>query len=390
MNYPDQWNQDQVDAFFKSVSENAAFREHISQESPNLEEELKKWTLMPGDAEKLAIYIKWLRVLPNTNFDMGRDLVVFYYTQFYKIKRSLERKPRGKKLCSLFTVLTQMVLQGTSTFPLHSAKLATELMNCLKTNLTGVARFEILADLITNVEGRFLRGFNADELSRKQLDLLIKSEHQRRAGSFENFYKAKEKYDGYKLRVMENEGFLKDRSILKRKFPKVFKSGRRVVRSGQGEKCGSDRPQTPGLDSVFQEAFDFFCWKWFLDGIEGDEPIVTKLSFDVTPFGTSLFIPGYWSFDPSRDIKWEQLKEVHESRGVVKRQGSAFEPNRRDLQKKEKLVLEAVEESRVLAERGDTMVQRCIRMLNLPPNTDPAYIYRLIVAAKKKKERRPQ
>lgn len=390
MNYPDQWSQDQVDAFFKSVSENAAFREHVSQQSPNLEEELKKWTLMPGDAEKLAIYIKWLRVLPNTNFDMGRDLVVFYYTHFYKIKRSLERKPRGKKLCSLFTVLTQMVLQGTSTFPPHSAKLATELMNCLKTNLTGVARFEILADLINGVEGRFLRGFNADELPRKQLDLLIKSEHQRRAGSFENLYKAKEKYDGYKLRVMENEEFLKDRSILKRKFPKVFKSGRRVMRSGQGEKCGSDRPQTPGRDSVFQEAFDVFCWKWFLDGIEGDEPIVTKLSFDVTPFGTSLFIPGYWSFDPSRDIKWEQIKEVHESRGVVKRQGSAFEPNRRDLQIKEKRVLEAVEESRALGERGDRMVQRCIRMLNLPPNTDPAYIYRLIAAAKQKKERRPQ
>jgi hypothetical protein len=189
---------------------------------------------------------------------------------------------------------------------------------------------------------------------------------------------------------MEDEEFLDDWGILKRRFPKAFKPGRRVLRTGQGGTSGSERPQTPGLNTAFQEVFDFFCWKWFLDGMEGGEPIVAKLSYSVTPFGTTLLIPGYWSFDPKRDIKWGQLTGFHQSRGVVKRQGCAFEPNRRDHQARERLVLEAEEASRALGERGDEMIRRCIRMADLPQNTDPAYIYRLIAAAKRKKERRNQ
>ena len=263
-------------------------------------------------------------------------------------------------------------------------------MTCLKQYPTGAERFEPLADLLVDVNGGFMHGFNADELPMGRRNLLIQSEHQRRAGSFEDLYFKKEKYEGYKERVMENQEFLRDWSILKRRFRRAFRPGCRVLRSELAESCGSDRPHTPEQDSGFQEAFDFFCWKWFLDGVEGDQPMVTKLSFDVTPFGTSVFVPGYWSFDPKRDIEWKQLKGFHESRGTVKRQGSAFEQNRRDRQTKERLILEAAEESRGRGERGEKMIQSIIDKVGLVPNTPSAYIYRLIREAKKKKERRPQ
>lgn len=391
MNYPDHWDQAQVDRFYELVSAHPAFREHVSHEPANLKGVLRNWSLNKGDAARLDVYIKWLRILPNTDFGTGRDLLVFYYTEFCKIKRLLHPRPNGRKLCSLFTVLTRMMLQGTSAFPSQSAWLAKDLMNCLKNDLNGAARFEILADLITDDEGRFLHGFNADELPRKQLDLLIKSEHRRRAGSFEDLYEekyhTKEKCDGYKIRVRENRDFQQDLRILKRTYPTAFTPGKKELRSERREKGNPNRLR-PAHGPVFQEAFDYFCWKWFLDGMDGDEPIVAKLSFDVTPFGTTVFIPGYWSFDPKRDIKWKELMAFHQSRGVVKRQGKVFEPKRRQREEKERNALDAEEASWALRERGTPRVERIIRLAKLRVDSDPGYVNRLAREAKKKQGRR--
>ena len=390
MNYPDQWTQAQVDRFYRWVSRQPAFREHVSREFPNLERTITaRHSLKKAAAKELVQYVRWLRVLPNTDFRMGRRLLLFYYIEFQKIQDSLEHRLESKRLCSLFRILIQMMLQGTSVFPPCAARLATELMNCLREYPKGAARFDILAALITDGEGRFLRGCNAGELSREQLDLLIESEHRRRAGSFEDLYKekyhTKEKYDGYKIRVREDRGFQQDLHILKRTYPRAFTPGKKELRSDRRQNSSPNRLRH---GPVFQEAFDFFCWKWFLDGMDGDEPIVTNLSFDVTPFGTTIFIPGYWSFDPKRDIKWKELMKFHQSRGVVKRQGKVFEPKRRQREEKERNALDAEEVSWALRERGTPRVERIIRLAKLRVDSDPGYVNRLAREAKKKQGRR--
>lgn len=113
----------------------------------------------------------------------------------------------------------------------------------------------------------------------------------------------------------------------------------------------------------------------------GDEPLVAKLSFSVTPFGTTVFIPGYWSFDPKRDIKWNELLSFHRSRGV-KRQGEAFEPNRREREELERIFLDAEKISNAYKESGAALVARCIRLAELRTDTDPSYIYRVLREAK--------
>ena len=359
----------------------------MSEEFPNLVADLTARGLRPEHAEKLSNYLKWLRVLPYANRQNGRDLLVFYYTEFQAIKRSLAEKPREKKLCSLFQVLARMMFQGSSVFPASSARLAVRLMNCLKKYPANAGDFRILADLLTGREGRFLHGFNTDELNREQVNCLVTSEHWHRAADFEHFYKSKGKFDTYRTRVMESPQFRKDWNILKRKFPEILESGKRVLRPGQREKGSADLIQAARWDPAFQDAFDFFCWKWFLDGMEGDQPVVTKLSFAVTPFGTTIFIPGYWSFDPKRDIKWHELIAFHRSRGV-KRQGEAFDPTRLERERKERVLLEAERIGRELGERGKALIQRCIQIAKLSKDTDPAYIYRVLREAKRKQERR--
>jgi hypothetical protein len=53
----------------------------------------------------------------------------------------------------------------------------------------------------------------------------------------------------------------------------------------------------------FQAVFDAFCLRWNLYGMQGDKPLLIKLSVNLTPHGTMVFIPAYWSFDSKRDAR---------------------------------------------------------------------------------------
>ena len=74
---------------------------------------------------------------------------------------------------------------------------------------------------------------------------------------------------------------------------------------------------------VFQAAFDAFCLRWNLYGMQNDTPLVLKLAVNITPYGTMIHIPAYWSFDPKRDIRWDAVAKLHRTR-VTGRQGSAL------------------------------------------------------------------
>ena len=68
----------------------------------------------------------------------------------------------------------------------------------------------------------------------------------------------------------------------------------------------------------FQAVFDAFCLRWNLYGMQADQPLVMKLSVNLTPHGTMIFIPSYWSFDPKRDIRWSGVMQLHRARARSK------------------------------------------------------------------------
>ena len=74
---------------------------------------------------------------------------------------------------------------------------------------------------------------------------------------------------------------------------------------------------------VFHAAFDAFCLRWNLYGMQNDKPLLLKLAVNITPYGTMILIPSYWSFDPKRDIRWDVIASLHRAR-VAGRQGSAL------------------------------------------------------------------
>jgi hypothetical protein len=57
--------------------------------------------------------------------------------------------------------------------------------------------------------------------------------------------------------------------------------------------------------------------------MQADKPLLMKLSVNVTPLGTMIFIPAYWSFDSKRDVRWEAVMKLHRARSA-KKQGPAL------------------------------------------------------------------
>jgi len=76
----------------------------------------------------------------------------------------------------------------------------------------------------------------------------------------------------------------------------------------------------------FHAVFDVFCQRWHLYGMRGDQPLLLKLTANLTPFGTMIFIPAYWSFDPKRDLNWRAITALHKAREVPK-QGPKLSAN---------------------------------------------------------------
>jgi hypothetical protein len=64
--------------------------------------------------------------------------------------------------------------------------------------------------------------------------------------------------------------------------------------------------------------------------MKGDAPLLLKASVVFTPYGTQLFIPGYLSFDPKRDLDFSKVSRLHRARGIP-RQGPGFSMGRREL-----------------------------------------------------------
>lgn len=126
----------------------------------------------------------------------------------------------------------------------------------------------------------------------------------------------------------------------------------------------------------FAAVFDSFCAKWNLYGMEKGKPLLQKLSVNLTPFGTMIFIPAYWSFDHRRDLRWGAVTKLHKSRGQH-RQGAVLaegaEQRSRDAEKL--ATLDAQAKSQKL--RGANRHEFLCRGLGLDPRTDPKRISRL-------------
>ena len=178
-----------------------------------------------------------------------------------------------------------------------------------------------------------------------------------------------------------NPDFLVDWTTLKRLFQvDRCRDSRGIIRRSRLPERNWQRPTHPDLAVTterFQVAFDLFCWKWFLYGMRADEPLVEKLTYTLTPYGTQIFIPGYWNFDPARDIDWTKVTRLHRARGLAK-QGEKLAANRRGRADQLQRLKQADVEAKERKLRGKERYSFLKAKAGLAPVTDDAQVRRML------------
>ena len=146
-------------------------------------------------------------------------------------------------------------------------------------------------------------------------------------GTYENLVKTQAKYSQKEIAVRNDPQLRRQWALLKAAFDvKNYRDHKGVIR----RTMTAERNLRPSFsvnvqrrEEVFHAAFDAFCLRWNLYGMQHDEPLLLKLAVNLTPYVTMIHIPAYWSFDPKRDIRWDAIANLHRVR-VPGRQGSAL------------------------------------------------------------------
>jgi hypothetical protein len=199
-------------------------------------------------------------------------------------------------------------------------------------------------------------------------------------GAYENLVKTQAKYSQNELAINTDPQLRRQWARIKAAFNvQAYCDHKGVIR----RTMSAERNLRPSFsvnlrrrDDVFHAAFDAFCLRWNLYGMQNDEPLPLKLAVNITPYGTMIHIPAYWSFDPKRDIRWDAIASLHRAR-VPGRQGSAlaegFADRMRDAGKLPHLDKEALR----LGLKGEKKHEFLCLGLGLDPRTSTKRISRL-------------
>ena len=293
------------------------------------------------------------------------------------------QKPAQQRSLALFGILLEMALQGNSAHPSEVTALASAVADCIQNDKYLPRALAAWEKLLVGPDGTPTGGDNSIRLAAP--DEVIAHEHQRMTGGFEVAYRAKIKYRAQQARIKKSADWAADWAYIKQTFPVDAHWDRHgIIRRSPNPEYNWRKRRVPNLGSdseAFQITFDLFCWKWFLWGMRGDEPLVEQLFYAFTPYGTQIFIPGYWSLDPVRDIKWAEIKRLHAARGLH-RQGEKMSQNQSERQKQIALLQKLDAEARKLGLKGEKRHLYIINKAGLSPQMDRSQLNRLLKAAR--------
>jgi len=194
---------------------------------------------------------------------------------------------------------------------------------------------DVLADCLTALE----KGKHLNSRHRLLIDLLPEPPNETicaavaghelnvQKGAYENLVKTQAKYSQNEIAISTDPELRRQWSRIKAAFNvQAYCDHKGVIR----RTMSAERNLRPSFsvnlrrrEDVFHAMFDAFCLRWNLYGMQNDEPLLLKLAVNITPYGTMIHIPAYWSFDPKRDIRWDAIARLHRAR-VPGRQGSAL------------------------------------------------------------------
>ena len=205
-------------------------------------------------------------------------------------------------------------------------------------------------------------------------------------GTYENLVKTQAKYSQNEIAIRNDPQLRRQWARLKAAFDvKIYRDHKGVIR----RTMTAERNLRPSFsvnvrrrEEVFHAAFDAFCLRWNLYGMQHDEPLLLKLAVNLTPYGTMIHIPAYWSFDPKRDIRWDAIALLHRVR-VPGRQGSALVEGLVERMQAAEKLRQLDNKALCLGLKGDKKHAFLCAGLGWVPGTSPKRISRLRAEFKK-------
>lgn len=382
MKRPSSRSREAVERLRARIHGTKEFAPHLPATEPDWGKWVRKAGLAADKAEALQAELRLAWLLPFADFKGIADLLLFRHSRLAGVRQEFTQAgdARGLQMCALFELFTNMALQGNSLCPQNPVHLARQAQLAIESPPTGRDQLGALLDLLVDAATLTPRvGNNTAEVS--DLETVVLSEHERREGLAEQAWKAGHKFTEYGRALLENPEFHADWQALKRHFKVArWRDSRGIIRRSRLPERNWQRPTHPDLSVTverFQVAFDLFCWKWFLYGMRDDDPLLEKLTYTLTPYGTQIFIPGYWNFDPARDINWKRVTRLHRARGLEK-QGEKLAANRRAREDQLQRLKTANAEAKKRKLRGEARYSFLKESAGLAHSMDEAQVRRML------------
>ena len=134
-------------------------------------------------------------------------------------------------------------------------------------------------------------------------------------------------------------------------------------------------------EKAFQTAIDLYCAEWNLFGMEGDRPLLLKLSVNVTHQSVMIVVPCYWRPDFKRDINWSNVAALLQALGAESKGEKAAQAEAERLELAVR-TYEAAREAEQRGLQGDERHQFVLKTAGLPPGTDDRKVRKLVALAK--------
>ncbi|MEY4482990.1 MAG: hypothetical protein RL693_442 [Verrucomicrobiota bacterium] len=205
-------------------------------------------------------------------------------------------------------------------------------------------------------------------------------EHQVQQGHYEKLIKTPAKFAQTELLMTSDPLLHQQWQRIKSSFPVAsFCDYKGVIRRSMSAERNMRSSYTLNMKCqsvVFQATFDAFCQRWNLYGMQHDTPLLLKLTVNLTPFGTMIVIPSYWSIDPKRDIDWNEIAKLHRAR-VPHRQGAALAEGLAERLKLSEKLAALDQQVRQLKLKGQQKHEFLCDGLGWVPATSPKRISRL-------------
>lgn len=249
-----------------------------------------------------------------------------------------------------------------------------------------------IQDLLENCLASLVRGNRLSSRHRLLIELLPEPpndticaavadhEHQVHKGTYENLIHTQAKYEQNELAIRHDPELRRQWSRIKTAFDvPSYQDHKGVIRRTMGAERNLRtlfKVNPRRREDAFRATFDVFCLRWNLYGMQYDEPLLLKLAVNLTPYGTLIHIPAYWSFDPKRDIQWDAVAKLHRTR-VPGRQGTALAEGLAERMKADQKLRRLDREAVRLGLKGEKKHEFLCAGLGWDPRTSPKRLARL-------------